>query len=238
MYLPNSTSNVYACTGAGQHVRTRQQQRRTRWRWRCRCCSSNESSSRLAMAASTSLCAGRVATRLATRGGRGSGRPMRGCPCRLQTSHRPGAASASTAAARPPPPPRRRRCRRPGSLSRRCRRGGRRASRGDLGAALVGWQGLYWWPDDGWQRSTVARLCPRCHSARSHMVAYLAAARTANSLLDSESASYGARSVPPGVAVRVRVPRPGNRRHGRDPARGPPTPTLTFSLVGDSSQST
>ncbi len=29
---------------------------------------------------------------------------------------------------------------------------------GDLGAALVGRQLLYWWQDDGWQRGTVARL--------------------------------------------------------------------------------
>ena len=32
---------------------------------------------------------------------------------------------------------------------------------GDLGAALVGRTVLYWWPDDGWQRGTVARLCAR-----------------------------------------------------------------------------
>ena len=41
---------------------------------------------------------------------------------------------------------------------------------GDLGAALVGRTVLYWWPDDGWQRGTVARLCPR--GAFSHVVAY------------------------------------------------------------------
>jgi hypothetical protein len=40
---------------------------------------------------------------------------------------------------------------------------------GDLGAALVGRQLLYWWPDDGWQRGTVAHLCPR--GAFSHVVA-------------------------------------------------------------------
>ena len=38
---------------------------------------------------------------------------------------------------------------------------------GDLGAALVGRQLLYWWPDDGWQHGTVARLCPR--GAFSHV---------------------------------------------------------------------
>ena len=32
---------------------------------------------------------------------------------------------------------------------------------GDLGSALGGRTILYWWPDDGWQRGTVARLCPR-----------------------------------------------------------------------------
>jgi hypothetical protein len=34
----------------------------------------------------------------------------------------------------------------------------------------VGRQLLYWWPDDGWQHGTVARLCPR--GAFSHVVAY------------------------------------------------------------------
>ena len=40
---------------------------------------------------------------------------------------------------------------------------------GDL-RALVGRTILYWWPEDGWQRGTVARLCPR--GAFSHVVAY------------------------------------------------------------------
>ena len=61
----------------------------------------------------------------------------------------------------------------------------------DLGRQLR----LYWWPDDGWQRGTVARLCPR--GAFSHVVAYTrqtsALRGTADSLLDS--ASYGARWV-------------------------------------------
>ena len=65
----------------------------------------------------------------------------------------------------------------------------------EVGAALVGRQLLYWWPDDGWQRGTVARLCPR--PAFSHVVAYTrqtsALRGTADSLLDS--ASYGARWV-------------------------------------------
>ena len=40
---------------------------------------------------------------------------------------------------------------------------------GDLGAALVGRTLLYCWPDNGWQRDTIARLCPR--GAFSHVVA-------------------------------------------------------------------
>ena len=63
---------------------------------------------------------------------------------------------------------------------------------GDLGAALVGRTLLYWWPTDGWQRGTVARLCPR--GAFSHVVAYTrqtsALRGTADTLLDA--ASYGA----------------------------------------------
>ena len=71
---------------------------------------------------------------------------------------------------------------------------------------------LYWWPDDGWQRGTVARLCPR--GAFSHVVAYnrqtSALRGTADTLLDA--ASYGSRCVllSPGVAraLRPRAPRP------------------------------
>ncbi len=76
----------------------------------------------------------------------------------------------------------------------------------DLGAALVGRQLFYWWPDDGWQRSTVACLCPR--PAFSHVVAYTrqtsALRGTADSLLDS--ASYGDRWVllSPAAAAGVR----------------------------------
>ena len=43
---------------------------------------------------------------------------------------------------------------------------------GDLRAAQVGRTILYWWPEDGWQRGIVARLCPR--GAFSHVVAYVA----------------------------------------------------------------
>jgi len=71
------------------------------------------------------------------------------------------------------------------------------------------------WPDDGWQRGTVARLCPR--GAFSHVVAYTrqtsALRGTADTLLDA--ASYGTRWVLPvlspapaaGVARALR-PRP------------------------------
>ena len=67
---------------------------------------------------------------------------------------------------------------------------------GDLRAALVGRTILYWWP--GWQRGTVARLCPR--GAFSQLVAYTP---TADTLL--YAASYGARwvllSPAPGAGV-------------------------------------
>ena len=64
---------------------------------------------------------------------------------------------------------------------------------------------LYWWPEDGWQRGTVARLCPR--GAFSHVVAYTrqtsALRWTADTLLDA--AFYGARwvllSPAPGAGV-------------------------------------
>jgi len=87
----------------------------------------------------------------------------------------------------------------------------------DLGASLVGRQLLYWWPDDGWQRGTVARLCPR--RAFSHVVAYTRQTSelrgTADSLLDS--ASYGARWVlsPSAAAGVSHAPPPGPRRSSR-----------------------
>ena len=74
---------------------------------------------------------------------------------------------------------------------------------GDLRAALVGSTILFWWPEDGWQRCTVARLCPRGESL--HVVAYIrqtsalrrgaaaAAGCTAVTLLDA--ASYDVRCV-------------------------------------------
>ena len=85
---------------------------------------------------------------------------------------------------------------------------------GDLGATLVGQTLLYWWPPDGWQRGTLARLCPR--GAFSHVVAYTrqtsALRGTADTLLDA--ASYGTRWVllspaPAAGVSRALRPRPG-----------------------------
>ena len=62
---------------------------------------------------------------------------------------------------------------------------------GDLGAALLGRTLLYWWTDNGWQRGTVARLCPR--GAFSQLVACArqtsALRGTADRLLDALSYS-------------------------------------------------
>jgi hypothetical protein len=94
---------------------------------------------------------------------------------------------------------------------------------GDLGAALVGQRLLYWWPDEGWQRGSVARLCPR--GAFSHVVAYTrqtsALRGTADTLLDA--ASYGARWVllSPAPAAGVSVVRARRPRRG---AAAPPRP--------------
>ena len=86
---------------------------------------------------------------------------------------------------------------------------------GDLGAALVGRTLLYWWPTDGWQRGTVARLCPR--GAFSHVVAYSrqtsALRGTADSLLDA--ASYGDRWVLLSPAAAAGVDRPPPTWHSR-----------------------
>ena len=100
------------------------------------------------------------------------------------------------------------------------------AQPGDLGAALVGRTVLYWWPDDGWQRGTVACLCPR--GAFWHVVAYTrqtsALRCTADTLLDA--ASYG--------SSWVLLAGPGG---GCGPGRPRPPPTLTkLSIVGGSSQ--
>ena len=99
---------------------------------------------------------------------------------------------------------------------------------GDLDTALVGRTVtvLYWWPDDGWQDGTVARLCPR--GAFSHVVAYnrqtSALRGTADTLLDSSpTAAAGCFS----------------RRLWRRVWPGPfdpGPPALSLSLVGGSSQ--
>ena len=92
---------------------------------------------------------------------------------------------------------------------------------GDLGRALVVRRILYWWPAEGWQLGTVARVSPQ--AAFSHVVAYhrrtSALTGTAHSLLDA--ASYGSTWVAlspaaPAVVSRVRPP---------PRARGPPRPT-------------
>ena len=54
---------------------------------------------------------------------------------------------------------------------------------------------LYWWPDDGWQRGTVARLCPR--GAFSHVLAYTrqTSALRGTAVTLPDAASYGSRWV-------------------------------------------
>jgi hypothetical protein len=70
-------------------------------------------------------------------------------------------------------------------------------SPGDLGATLVGRRILYWWPSDGWQLGTVARICAPSASGFTHVVAYTrqtsALRGTVDTLLDA--ASYGQRWV-------------------------------------------
>ena len=88
-------------------------------------------------------------------------------------------------------------------------------SPGALGPALVGRRLLYWWPSDGWQLGTVARVCPTS-SEFSHVVAYhrksSALRGTAETLLDA--ASYGQRwvlltpSAPSGVVRGAQALRP------------------------------
>ena len=89
----------------------------------------------------------------------------------------------------------------------------------DLGAALVGRSILYWWPTDGWQRGTIARVCPR--APFSHVVAYHRATSglrgTADSLLDASS--YGTRwvSLSPAPSTGVSPAPPRRRRQGPRP---------------------
>ncbi len=66
----------------------------------------------------------------------------------------------------------------------------------DLGVLPVRWILHFWRPDDGLQRGTVSRLCPR--GTYSHVVAYtrqtLALLGTADRMLDA--ILYGATMVP------------------------------------------
>ncbi len=70
-------------------------------------------------------------------------------------------------------------------------------SPGDIGATVVGRCILFWWPCDGWQRGTVARICAPSASVFAHVAAYLrqtsALRGTVGTLLDT--ASYGQRWV-------------------------------------------
>ena len=93
------------------------------------------------------------------------------------------------------------------------------AQLGDLCAELVGRTLLYWCPADGWQRGTVARLCPR--GAFPQVVAYTRPARRC-----SEShcrCGPGCRLFP-------------DRHWQPDPPRPGRPPVLTFRLVSGSSQ--
>jgi hypothetical protein len=99
---------------------------------------------------------------------------------------------------------------------------------------------LYWWPDDDWQRGTVARLCTR--PVFSRVVAYTrqtpasALRGTADSLLRLDSESESAAGGPgrlnptaPGKWVLLRL----RRACGAAPAPGPP---MTLGLACVSSQ--
>jgi hypothetical protein len=118
----------------------------------------------------------------------------------------------------------------------------------DLGAALVCRQLLYWWPDDGWQRCTVARLCPR--PASSHVVAYTRQTSAlrgtaesgglAASMSPPPSTAPGGCCCPPPrpracgaepVPTHAAVPPPRRGRAG--PRRSPP---MTLGLACVSSQ--
>ena len=90
---------------------------------------------------------------------------------------------------------------------------------------------LYWWPTDGWQRGTIARLCPR--GAFSHVVAYSRQTSTLRGTADSllDAASYGSRWALLSPAAAAGIDRGPPVPDGR-PAS--PPPTITFSLVGGS----
>ena len=104
---------------------------------------------------------------------------------------------------------------------------------GDLRAALVGRTilRLYGWPGDGWQRGTVAGLCPRG--------GVLGVARDGIHPADVGAAQHGGlaarrsllrRPLGAGV-VRASDSDPSARR-----SLDPDSPTLTFGSVGGSSQ--
>ena len=107
---------------------------------------------------------------------------------------------------------------------------------GDLRAAFVGTI-LYCWPEDGWQRCTVARLCLR--GAFSHVVAYVAV-RPAN-VGAVRHGGHAARCSLLRRPLGAALPgpwcqdRPTHRLGGSCPPIWPGPPTLTFSLVGGSS---
>ena len=100
---------------------------------------------------------------------------------------------------------------------------------GDLGAALMGRTVIYWWPDDCWQRRTVARLCPR--GAFSHVVAFIPQTSALRGTADTlrVAACYGSRWVllsPAPAAGVARALRPRDPRQlprlaaGRTSKRG------------------
>ena len=97
-------------------------------------------------------------------------------------------------------------------------------------SSSVGRTLLYWWPTDGWQRGTVARLSPR--GAFSHAVAYTRQTRgTADTLLDA--ASYGHRWVLLSPAPAAGVDRDAaSSPIARRTRRRPGPPALTFTEVG------
>ena len=92
----------------------------------------------------------------------------------------------------------------------------------DLGAALAGRSLLHWRPDDGWQRGTVERLCPR--AAFSHVVAYMRQASAAA----RRGAADMCGSSPPRTAP-LDAPLPGSCGRGRAlRPRDPGAPGLDF----------
>ncbi len=85
-------------------------------------------------------------------------------------------------------------------------------SPGDLGATLVGRRILYWWPSDGWQLGTVARICAPSASGFTHVVAYTRQTSVVSGTVDTllDATSYGQRWVllsPLAPAGVTRVPR-------------------------------